>query len=50
MSLESDQSKFEAGLFGTLAGKMAGDWLRVMFVVASNVCLIGLHNRCGIAL
>ena len=44
MSLEGDQSKFEAGLFGDLAGKMAGTWLSTLFVVASNVCLIGLHN------
>jgi hypothetical protein len=44
MSLESDQSKFEPGLFGTLAGKMAGTWLGTLFVISSNVCLIGLHN------
>jgi hypothetical protein len=44
MSLESDQAKFQAGLFGTLAGDLAGPWLSILFVIASNVCLIGLHN------
>jgi hypothetical protein len=49
MSLESDQSKFEAGLFGTLAGKVAGSWLSTLFVIAANVSLIGLHNSTMVA-
>eukprot|EP00048_Salpingoeca_helianthica_P000768 m.43866 g.43866 ORF g.43866 m.43866 type:complete len:541 (+) comp10840_c0_seq2:235-1857(+) len=44
ISLDDDWNNYEAGHFTTLASQIAGEWLGYGFIMASNVCLIGLYN------
>lgn len=44
LSLDPDISHYQAGYFAQLAGEQVGAWLRLGFVVASNVALVGLYN------
>lgn len=44
LSLDPDVSHYQAGYFAQLAGEQVGDWLRLGFVIASNVALVGLFN------
>lgn len=43
-SLDQDWGKYKAGHFTNLAERIAGEWLGYCFIMASNVCLIGLYN------
>ena len=44
LSLDPDVSHYEAGYFAQLAGEQVGPWLRLGFVIGSNVALVGLFN------
>jgi amino acid transporter len=44
LSIDDDISHYQAGYFAQLAKENVGDWLRLGFVVASNVALVGLFN------
>mmetsp|Transcript_13393 Transcript_13393/g.34126 ORF Transcript_13393/g.34126 Transcript_13393/m.34126 type:complete len:663 (-) Transcript_13393:76-2064(-) len=44
LSIDPDVTNYKAGYFAQLAQQHVGDWLRVCFVVAANLALVGLFN------
>ena len=44
ISLDGDHSHFKAGYFATLARRLAGPWLQLLFVAGANISLLGLYH------
>ena len=44
LSLDPKTSHYSSGYFNVLAGNLAGDWLRVCFIIGANVSLLGLYH------
>lgn len=44
LSLDADRAHYAAGYFATLAGSLAGPWLRALFIAGANISLLGLYH------
>jgi len=44
LSIDNDRDNYNPGHFNDLAGKLAGNWLKFLFLIASNLCQVGLYT------
>jgi len=44
LSIDPESEHYEAGYFGTLAGRLSGSWLRTLFILGANLSQVGLYH------
>ena len=44
LSLDPTTAHYSSGYFNVLAGRLAGEWLQVLFIIGANVSLLGLYH------